>query len=239
MRRIEIENAPQAGVDSPPPKGQRDRPLRRVDASHPTWRTHHYTPSGGIEAEYWVFIDVQGAAQLERASDLVVRHLRDWRTFYHHSHVEFIGAEPDQSENAPVTFKFAPLAFVGKKYTGHEMTTMTVRFDRREPLPDGNGWVIPGCLIDGDDAEGRRLPHHFTGPVRTEVRAINEPAQSGLAARVGIEVRDIWVDVKNNRRPTLPDSVATFIHLFRSAEGFRGLRKIVKKELEAHPIASR
>ena len=113
------------------------------------------------------------------------------------------------------------------------MTTLTVRFDCREPLADRRGWVVPGYLIDGDDAEGRRLPHHFTGPVRTEVRVINEPAQDGVAARVGIEVRDIWVDVRNNRRPLLPDIVATLIHLFRSAEGFGGLRKIVKEELEA------
>ena len=110
---LEIENAPEAGIDSPMPQGQRIGQPRRVDAAHPTWRTHHYTPSGGIEAEYWVFIDVRGAWQLERAADLVLRHLRDWRTFYHRSHVEFIGSEPDQSENTPVTFKFAPFAPLG------------------------------------------------------------------------------------------------------------------------------
>jgi hypothetical protein len=230
---VDTRNAPGRDIDPQMPQGQQAEPVGRVDAAHPTWKTHSDTPSGGIEAEYWVFIDVQGLWELDRAADLVLRHLRDWRSFYGHSHVEFIGSEPDQSTNAPVTFKFAPIGPFGKKYTGHEVTRLTVSFDRQEPLPDRSGWVMNGSLIDGYDAEGRRLPHHFTGPVRTEVRLINEPAGHGLAARVGIEVRDIWVDVKNNRRPILPDIVAALIHLSRSAEGFGGLRRIVKQELKA------
>ncbi len=195
----------------------------QVDAAHPTCVRHRFTLSGGIEAEYWIFIPVRSADQLERAADLVLRHLRNWRSFYRRSHVEFLGPEPDPSANDPVLFKFAPLAPWGKKYTGGEFTTLTVSFDPREPLPEGNGWIVKGRLIDGYDASGERLPHDFVGPVQTEVRIINEPA------RMGIEVRDIWVDVKNHK--PVPDYAATKMHLFRSADGFGGLRKIVAREL--------
>ncbi len=210
------------------PEPSRSRGL--VDASHPTWARHRLNPSGTIEAEYRIFIPVRSAARLECAADLVLRHLRNWRTFYRRSHVEFLGPEPDQSTNTPVTFKFAPLAPWGKKYTGREVTVLTVSFASREPLPDRSGWVMKGTLIDGYDENGQRLPHHFTGPVQTEVRVINEPADQDRAARVGIEVRDIWVDVWNHK--PISDFVATKVHLFRSADGFGGLRKIMAKELK-------
>jgi len=194
-----------------------------VDAAHPTGLRHRFTHSGGIEAEYWIFIPVESADRLERAADLVLRHLRNWRTFYRRSHVEFLGPEPDPYANNSVLFKFAPLAPWGKKYTGGEFTTLTVSFDPREPLPEENGWIVKGRLIDGYDDSGERLPHDFVGPVQTEVRIINEPE------RMGIEVRDIWVDVMNHK--PVPDFAATRMHLFRSIDGFGGLRKVVLREL--------
>ncbi len=195
-----------------------------VDAAHPTCVGHRFTPAGGIEAEYWIFIPVKSADRLELAAKLVLKHLRNWRTFYRRSHVEFLGHEPDPSVNDPVLFKFAPLAPWGKKYTGREFTNLTVSFDAREPLPEGNGWIVKGRLIDGYDDRGERLPHDFVGPVQTEVRMINEPG------RVGIEVRDIWVDVMNHK--PVPDFAATRMHLFRSMDGFGGLRKVVLRELK-------
>ncbi len=206
------------------------RSRNRVDAAHPTWASHRFTRSGGIEAEYWIFIPVENAARLEHAENLVLRHLRNWRTFYRRSHVEFLGPEPDPSTGTPEIFKFAPLAPWGKKFTGREVTNLTVRFAGPERLPDGSGWIVRGTLIDGYDACGERLPHDFTGPVQTEVRAVNERAQQDRPARIGIEVRDIWVDVKNHKQ--VSDFVATRVHLFRSADGFGGLRKIVAKELK-------
>ncbi len=204
--------------------GQPSEKCLKVDAAHPTCAGHSFTPSGGIEAEYWSFIPVRSAGQLERAAELVLQHLRNWRSFYRRSHVEFLGPEPDPSANDPVLFKFAPLAPWGNKYTGREFTTVTVSFNPRELLPDGSGWILRGRLIDGYDHSGQRLPHDFTGPVQTEVRIINEPGRSG------IEVRDIWVDVKNQRQ--FPDYVAAKSHLYRSADGFAGLRKTVLKELK-------
>ncbi len=212
------------------PQQRIDEPRHRVDAAHPTCKFHWYTPSGGIRAEYWIFIDVENPGQLDRAAGLVLEHLHDWRTFYRRSHIEFIGPEPEPYANTPVMFRFAPLALWGKKFTGHEFTNLTVSFSCRERLPGENGWVIKGELIDGYDESGKRLPHEFIGPVRTEVRIINEPAVGNRPARVGIEVRDIWVDVENHKR--VPTFMATRIHLFRSADGFGGLRKVVKKELK-------
>ncbi len=206
------------------------RGRRLVDAAHPTWAEHTFKRSGNIQAEYWIFVPVESPAELERAADLVLRHLRDWRSFYRRSHIEYLGPEPDPCANTPVTFKFAPFAPLGKKYTGREVTLVTVSFARRERLPDGSGWVVKGALIDGHDESGQRLPHEFTGPVQTEVRVIDEPAQGDRPARFGIEVRDIWVDVKNHK--PISDFVATKMHLFRSSDGFGGLRKFVAKELK-------
>jgi hypothetical protein len=207
-----------------------DREPHRVDAAHPTSYTHRHTPSGGITAEYRIFIDVRDAARLQLAAELVLRHLGDWRTFYRRSHIEFVGPEPGSTPGGPTMFKFAPLALWGKRYTGREMTTVTVRFDPPARLPGQNGWAIDGELIDGHDTAGARLPHHFTGPVRTEVRIINEPAGDRRPARVGIEVRDIWVDIRNNR--PIPDDMVALMHWFRSADGFGGLRKVVRQELD-------
>ncbi len=201
-----------------------------VDAAHPTLASHRFKSSGKIEAEYWIFIPVENPARLDHAADLVLRHLRNWRTFYRRSHIEFLGPEPDPSANTPVTFKFAPLAPWGGKYTGHEVTKVTVSFAPRELLPDGSGWVVKGFLIEGFDYSGQPLPHQFTGPVQTEVRIINEPPQQDHPARIGIEVRDIWVDIRNHK--PISDFTGTRMHLFRSADGFGGLRKIVAKELK-------
>ena len=214
------------------PDGLEPQPAHPVDATHPTSRYHHILPSGAITAEYRVFIDVPDASHLERAGHLVLEHLRDWRTFYRRSHVEFVEPAPESEPSWQVIFKFAPLALWGTRFTGRELTVVTVAFQSPARLPDGKGWFIDGELIDGYDQAGRRLPHDFTGRVRTEVRIIDEPAEDHRVARLGIEVRDIWIEVTNHK--PIPNSLAVFVHLLRCADGFGGLREVVRKELKLH-----